>query len=105
MTTLQERRKMGDLIEAYKMLNGITNVKKDELFEMKDGVQSTRGNICLNLYKHHTRLEIRKNFFTERVINDWNQLPLEVKTAVDTTTFKIKYDMLYERQKKEERVI
>ena len=100
LTTLQDRRKRGDLIEVHKMLNGITNVQKDQLFEMRDGIQLTRGNICLNLYKHHTRLEIRKNFFTERVINDWNHLPLEVKTAEDTSTFKIYYDKFYERMKK-----
>ena len=90
----------GDLIEVFKMLNGITDVQKDQLFEMMDGVQLTRGNICLNLFKHHTRLEIRRNFFTERVINDWNQLPLEVKTAGDTQTFKIYYDKFYESKKK-----
>ena len=100
LTTLQDRRKRGDLIEVHKMLNGITNVQKDQLFEMRDGIQLTRGNICLNLYKHHTRLEIRRNFFTERVINDWNHLPLEVKTAQDTSTFKIYYDKFYERMKK-----
>ena len=87
-------------IEVFKMLNGITDVQKDQLFEMMDGVQLTRGNICLNLFKHHTRLEIRRNFFTERVINDWNQLPLEVKTAGDTQTFKIYYDKFYESKKK-----
>ena len=100
LTTLQDRRKRGDLIEAHKMLNGYTSVQKDQLFEMRDGVQLTRGNIFLNLYKHHTHLEIRRNFFTERVINDWNQLPLEVKTAEDTTIFKINYDKFYESMKK-----
>ena len=102
LTTLQDRRKRGDLIEVFKMLNGITNVQNDQLFEMRDGVQLTRGNICLNLFKRHTRLEVRRHFFTERVINDWNQLPLEVKTAEDTQTFKINYDKFYESKKKME---
>ena len=30
--------------------------------------------VCLNLYKRHTRLDVRRHFFTEMVINDWNQL-------------------------------
>ena len=100
LTTLQDRRKRGDLIELHKMLNGFTKVQKDQLFEMRDGVQTTRRNICLNLYKHHTYLDVRKNFFTERVINDWNRLPLEVKTAEDTTTFKIYYDKYYKNMQK-----
>ena len=100
LTTLQDRRKRGDLIELHKMLNGFTKVQKDQMFEMRDGIWLTRGNICLNLFKHHTRLEIRKNFFTERVINEWNNLPTAVKTAEDTTTFKIYYDKHYQANKK-----
>ena len=69
------------------MLNEFTKVQKDQLFEIRDVIQLTEGNICLNLFKHHTGLDIMKNFFTERVINDWNKLPLEVKTAEDTSTF------------------
>jgi hypothetical protein len=60
----------------------------------------TRGNVYLNLYKHHTCLDIRKNLSTERVINDWNKLPLEVKTAQDTKTSKIYIDKYYQDVKK-----
>ena len=52
--------------------------------------------ICLNLFKHHTHLKIRNNFFTERVMNEWNNLTLAVKKAEDTTTFKIYYDKYYQ---------
>ena len=34
------------------------------------------------------------------MINDWNQLPLGVKTAKDTQTFKINDDKFYESKKK-----
>jgi hypothetical protein len=58
------------------------------MFKMRHDVQMTSRNVYQNLYKHHTRLDVRKNFFPERVINDWNKLPLELKTAQDKTTFK-----------------
>jgi hypothetical protein len=50
---------------------------------MRDGVQLASGNVYLNLYKHHTHLDIKKNFSPERFIHDWIKLP-QVKIAQDT---------------------
>ena len=36
---------------------------------------------------------------TEMVINDWNQLPMAVKIAEDTETFKINYDKFMKTRK------
>ena len=38
------------------------------------------------------RLEIRRNFFTIRAANEWNNIPDEVKKLISVNSFKNGYD-------------
>ena len=94
LTTLKRRRIRGDLIETMKILSG-KNVDSETFFQLAEPSRHTRGH-SLKLYKRHCRLDSKKFFFSQRVVNSWNSLPQHIVEAPSINSFKKRLDDYYQ---------
>ena len=112
LTTLTERRERGDVIEAFKTLNGINKVDKNKWFKIEqDDARATRRNTEVTeegerrrtnvLKEEAARLEIRRNFYNVRTARAWNRIPEKVRNQKSTNAFKNAYDKWISTGKKQ----
>jgi len=87
---LEKRRLWGDLTAAFQYLKEACRKAGEGLFTRACS-DRTRCN-GFKLKEHRFRLDIRKKFFTIRVVRHWGRLPREAVDAPSVEVFKARLD-------------
>ena len=85
MLSLLHRRLRGDMIETYKIVTGIWGIDKEIYFKQVTN-SITRGH-CYKLRKQRAKTFLNRNKFSNRVINEWNNLP-HIMESTSVNNFK-----------------
>jgi hypothetical protein len=96
LPTLRFRRIRGDMIELFKITHEIYDQASSVKLGRCDNTR-TRGH-RYRLFPTHVHYDLRKYFFTNRVINLWNSLPDFVVSACTIETFKNRLDFYWRDQ-------
>jgi hypothetical protein len=90
LETLEARRLESDICMAHKLLHGIGDLNPDIWFDKMPVNHVTRaGADPLNLKPRLSNTDIRKYFFSTRVVKYWNNLPHSVKCISSPAKFKM----------------
>ena len=105
LTTLKDRRERGDLIEAFKTLNGFNNVNKHDWFDTPEPEQTrhgTRSTTSIEIdgettnrkivLRERSRTEQRNQSYRFRTARAWDKLPDLVRNSKSVNGFKNTYD-------------
>ena len=87
LPSLEYRRLRGDMIETYKVVhNHYDPITTSSMFTINSSF-TTRGH-PFKLIKKSTITNLSAHYFTNRVINNWNNLPAHIVTAGTLNSFK-----------------
>ena len=89
--SLEKRRHWSDLIVAFQYLKGAYKQEEEQLLTRVDS-DRIRGN-GFKLTQERFRSDIRRKFFTQRVVTHWNMLPMEVVDAPFLEAFTARLDV------------
>jgi hypothetical protein len=96
MPTLEERHHQADMAMEHKLTNRRGGLDPAQWFEMAaDGARATRSAANpRNLRMRQCRMEIRRNFFSVRVVDSWNNIPDNVRSVAKSEQFQQQYKQL-----------
>ena len=114
LTTPEERRRKGDMGEAFKTIRGLNNVERDEWFEFPKQMNvCTRSKAVIGtdgeerrseaVVRQRARLDVRANCFRMRAGKRWNDLPDELKASKSVYAFRNAYDAWINQSPHEQR--
>ncbi len=73
MNSFERRCVTGDMIEVFKMLSGLNDLNVDDFLNLNFD-DRIRGH-HMKIKKLKCRLDLRKHFFSFRVVEKWSNLP------------------------------
>jgi len=76
---------------------GLTKIPFERFFELKNDNRTRRHPS--KLVKNRCRTDLRQHFFSERVINRWNNLSVDAVESTSLNAFKKKINFLRETRK------
>ena len=94
--SLEERRNRADLLQVFQMFKGVSSIPFNQFFTFSNST-STRGHSA-KISKSRSSLDIRRFFFSERVVNRWNLLQQNDIESATLNSFK---NRLQQRRKTE----
>ena len=89
LTTLEMRRERADMLEVYKIMNGMEGLVEKDFFTRD--LSGRRGH-SFKLYKKRVNLDIAKYSFGNRVCTSWNNLTEDIVTSQSINIFKGRFN-------------
>ena len=90
LLTLEQRRFVDDVTFLFKTLNGHLDVDYSQFldFYSQEDRYLLRHFDTKSLKKKYARTNILKNSYFYRIVDEWNSLPLEVRSSCNVVKFK-----------------
>ena len=90
LLTLEQRRFVADVTFLFKALNGHLDVEFSQFldFYSQEDRYLLRHFDSKSLKKKYARTTILKNSYFYRIVDEWNSLPVEVRSACNVDKFK-----------------
>ena len=96
LTTLEQRRVRGDMIQTWKIVHRADDVDRSIWFRMTAGEEAVHRTRLVGdqtkVVKPSTKYKLRENFYSIRICDGWNNIPREVREAKSIDSFKNMYD-------------
>ena len=86
INSLELRRSKFDLIMCYNIMKNRVGIRRDDFFTLSS-YKKTKGHE-MKLFRPHVRVEVRKHFFSSRVIQLWNDLDERMALLPTLSMFK-----------------
>ena len=82
LTTLEERRKRGDMIETFKIMRNFDKIDASNFFTLRREVVDREEGVGrghhMRIFKRRSNTVMRRRFFSNRIVDNWNSLPEQV---------------------------